>query len=70
MSDGSYSYSNRHRMGVNGLKEGDDILYSCGDMVGSATVFKIKENSDEIIIQTGNGGRGLEYINKSQIISK
>jgi hypothetical protein len=39
-------------------------------MVGSATIFKIKENSDEIIIQTGNGGRGLEYINKSQIISK
>jgi hypothetical protein len=68
MSDGTYSYSNRHRMGVNGLKEGDDILYSCGDMVGSGTVFQIKET--EIIVQTGNGARGLEYINKSQVIFK
>tara|TARA_B110001450_G_scaffold138101_1_gene129534 strand:+ start:1335 stop:1514 length:180 start_codon:yes stop_codon:yes gene_type:complete len=51
------------------LKEGDDILYSCGDMVGSGTVFKIMDGED-IIVQTGNGGRGLEYINKSQVIFK
>jgi len=68
-----YTNSNRHRMGthqtkVNKLKEGDDILYSCGDMVGSGTVFQIKET--EIIVQTGNGGRGLEYINKSQVLFK
>ncbi len=68
-----YTNSNRHRMGthqtkVNKLKEGDDILYSCGDMVGSGTVFQIKET--EIIVQTGNGARGLEYINKSQVIFK
>jgi hypothetical protein len=66
-----YTNSNRHRMPKNfPLKEGDYILYSCGDMVGSATVFQIKENSDEIIVQTGNGGRGLEYINKSRIIKE
>ena len=59
-----YTDSNRHRMGE--LKEGDYILYSCGDMVGSGTVFQIKET--EIIVQTGNGGRGLEYISKSQIL--
>jgi len=53
---------------VEKLKEGDDILYSCGDMVGSGTVFQIKET--EIIVQTGNGARGLEYINKSQVIFK
>tara|TARA_B110000444_G_scaffold197098_1_gene187869 strand:- start:1241 stop:1408 length:168 start_codon:yes stop_codon:yes gene_type:complete len=50
------------------LKEGDDILYTSGDMIGSGTVFQIKEN--EIIVQTGNGARGLEYINKSQIVKK
>ena len=68
-----YTNSNRHRMStrrskVDKLKEGDDILYSCGDMIGSGTVFQIKET--EIIVQTGNGGRGLEYINKSQVIFK
>jgi preprotein translocase subunit YajC len=68
-----YTNSNRHRMGthqskVNKLKEGDDILYSCGDMIGSGTVFQIKET--EIIVQTGNGARGLEYVNKSQVIFK
>lgn len=68
-----YTNSNRHRMGthenkVNKLKEGDDILYSCGDMIGSGTVFQIKET--EIIVQTGNGGRGLEYVNKSRVIFK
>ncbi len=61
-----YTNSNRHRMGQ--LKVGDDILYSCGDMVGSGTVFQIKET--EIIVQTGNGARGLEYINKSQILPR
>ena len=66
-----YTNSNRHRMTktkLDRLKEGDDILYSCGDMVGSGIVFQIKET--EIIVQTGNGGRGLEYINKSQVIFK
>jgi len=66
-----YTNSNRHRMAthqtkLNKLKEGDDVLYSSGDMVGSGTVFQIKET--EIIVQTGNGARGLEYVNKSQII--
>ena len=61
-----YTNSNRHRMDQ--LKVGDDILYSCGDMVGSGTVFQIKET--EIIVQTGNGARGLEYINKSQILPR
>lgn len=50
------------------LKEGDDILYTSGDMIGSGTVFQIKET--EIIVQTGNGARGLEYINKSQIVKR
>ena len=66
-----YTNSNRHRMTktkLDKLKEGDDILYSCGDMVGSGTVFQIKET--EIIVQTGNGARGLEYINKSQILPR
>ena len=67
-----YTNSNRHRMTktkLDKLKEGDDILYSCGDMVGSGTVFQIMDGED-IIVQTGNGGRGLEYINKSQVIFK
>jgi len=68
-----YTNSNRHRMGthqtkVEKLKEGDDVLYSCGDMIGSGTVFQIKEA--EIIVQTGNGARGLEYVHKSNLIFK
>jgi len=65
-----YTNSNRHRMGQekSDLKEGDDILYTCGEMIGSGTVFQIKEN--EIIVQTGNGAQGLEYINKSQIVKR
>ena len=54
--------------GKSELKIGDDILYTCGDMIGSGTVFQIKEKSDQLIVQTGNGGRGLEYINKSQVV--
>ena len=65
---GTYSYSARHRMHEKklDLKVGDDVLYSSGNMIGSGTVFRIEEK--EIVIQTGNGGRGLEYINKSQIL--
>ena len=52
------------------LKEGEDILFYSGDMVGSGTVFKIVDGSPDgdIIVQTGNGGRGLEYIKKSDIL--
>ena len=55
-------------------KEGDYVSYisfnsiTGEEMIGSGTVFQIKES--EIIVQTGNGARGLEYINKSQVISK
>lgn len=69
-SDGTFSYSARNRMyeQKSDLKVGDDILYTCGEMIGSGTVFQIKET--EIIVQTGNGARGLEYINKSQIVKR
>ena len=52
------------------LKEGEDILFYSGDMVGSGTVFKIVDGSldGDIIVQTGNGGRGLEYIRRKDII--
>jgi len=65
-----YTNSSRHRMHENrsDLKVGDDILYTCGEMIGSGTVFRIEEK--EIIVQTGNGARGLEYINKSQIVKR
>ena len=49
------------------LKEGEDILFYSGDMVGSGTVFKIMDGED-IIVQTGNGGRGLEYIRRKDIL--
>ena len=66
-----YTNSNRHRMSthqtkVNKLKEGDDVLYSCEDMIGSGKVFKIKEF--EIIVQTSNAAQGLEYVHKSNLI--
>ena len=76
MCKGMYSYSARHRMHEkkSDLKVGDDILYTeknsvtGQDMIGSGTVFRIEEK--KIVVQTGNGGRGLEYINKSQIVER
>lgn len=53
------------------LKEGEDILFYSGDMVGSGTVFKIVDGDltdGDIIVQTGNGGRGLEYIRRKDIL--
>ncbi len=65
-----YTNSNRHRMGQekSELKVGDDVLYTCGEMIGSGTVFRIEEK--EIVVETGNGAQGLEYINKSQIVKR
>ena len=37
-------------------------------MIGSGIVFRIEEK--KIVVQTGNGARGLEYINKSQIVKR
>lgn len=64
-----YTNSNRHRMHENfPFKEGDSVAYTVGDnMVGSGDIFRICED-DQVIIQTGNGGRGLEYVNKSRVI--
>jgi len=69
-SDGTFSYSARNRMyeQKSDLKVGDDILYSSDNMIGSGTVFRIEEK--KIVVQTGNGARGLEYINKSQIVKR
>jgi hypothetical protein len=51
-------------------KEGDYVKYTVGDnMIGSGDIFRICED-DQVIIQTGNGARGLEYINKSRILKK
>ena len=65
-----YTNSSRHRMHEKkyDLKVGDDILYSSDNMIGSGTVFRIEEK--KIVVQTGNGARGLEYINKSQIVKR
>ena len=62
------------RIKLDRLKEGDDILYTetnsvtGQDMIGSGTVFRIEEK--HITVQTGNGARGLERINKSQVFFK
>jgi len=39
-------------------------------MVGSGTVFKIVDGNidGDVIVQTGNGGRGLEYIRRKDIL--
>jgi len=52
------------------LKEGEDILFYSGNMVGSGTVFKIVDGDidGDVIVQTGNGGRGLEYIRRKDIL--
>lgn len=74
MSDGTYSYSARHRMHENSFshKEGDYVSYKCfnsvtgEEMIGHGEVFKILEGS-EVIIQTGNGAQGLEYVKKKNV---
>lgn len=49
-------------------KEGDYVsFHTRNNMVGHGTLFQIMEN-DEVIVQTGNGGRGLEYVKKKDII--
>ena len=56
------------------FKVGDDICYTetnsvtGEDMIGSGTLFEIMK--DKVIVQTGNGGRGLEYVNKSRILQR
>jgi len=66
-----YTNSNRHRMHEDfPHKEGDYVKYTVGDnMICSGDIFRICED-DQVIIQTGNGARGLEYINKSRILKK
>jgi len=49
------------------LKEGEDILFHRGPMLASGTVFKIMDDLT-IIVETGNGGRGLEYVKKTNIV--
>jgi len=66
-----YTNSNRHRMHEKNLpyKEGDYVCYKCGDnMVGQGEIFKIFEDQDEVIIKFGNGGGGLEYVKKKDIL--
>lgn len=66
-----YTNSNRHRMHEDfPFEEGDYVTYTVGDiMIGSGDIFKICDD-DQVIIQTGNGARGLEYINKSRILKE
>lgn len=66
-----YTNSNRNRMYEKNLtyKEGDYVCYKCGDnMVGGGEIFQIFEDRDEVIIKFGNGGRGLEYVKKKDIL--
>ena len=56
------------------FKVGDDVCYietnsvTGQDMIGSGTIFRIEEK--QVIVQTGNGGQGLEYINKDKILQR
>ena len=38
------------------------------DMVASGTLFEVMK--DKVIVQTGNGGRGLEYVRKDRILQR
>ena len=69
-----YTNSNRHRMYETRFphKEGDYVSYKCfntvtgEEMVGSGEVFQILEGTD-VIIKTGNGAQGLEYVKKKDV---
>lgn len=66
-----YSQSNRHRMTRDDefpFKEGDYVSYRVGDsMIAHGEIFQILKG-DQVIVQFGNGGRGLDYVAKSRII--
>lgn len=66
-----YTNSNRHRMTEiknTSLKEGDNVSYKVGnDMIAHGKIFHVLEDN-RIIVQIGNGGRGLEYVALSQIV--
>ena len=74
MSDGTYSHSARHRMHETRFshKEGDYVSFICFNsvtgekMIGHGEVYKILEGSD-VIIKTGNGAQGLEYVKKKDV---
>jgi hypothetical protein len=52
-----------------GPKVGDYVSFTVGtNMVAGGEIFA--ERPTEYIIQTGNGGRGLEYVAKSRIIKE
>ena len=48
------------------LKIDEYVMFHSGNMVGGGTVHRIEE--DHVILQTGSGARGLEYVKKSDII--
>ena len=69
MSKGTYSYSNRHRMHEKEFpfKEGDYVSFNAEhNFVGHGEIFKVCDD-EYVIVQTGNGGRGLEYVKKKDI---
>ena len=74
MSDGTYSYSERHRMHETRFthKEGDYVTFTCfngvtgEEMVGQGEVYQILEGAD-VIIKTGNGAQGLQYVKKKDV---
>lgn len=48
------------------LKIDEYIMFHDGNMVGGGQVHRIEE--EHVIVQTGSGARGLEYVKKSDII--
>lgn len=68
-----YTNSNRHRMHKNKFpyKEGDNITYRVGDsMIATGEIVRLFENDDRILVKTGNGGLGLDYVFKSKIVEQ
>ena len=69
-----HTYSIRHRMqnldNEFPFEAGDYVSYRVGDdMIAHGEIFQVLKG-DQVLIQFGNGGRGLDYVAKSRIIEK
>jgi hypothetical protein len=48
------------------LKIDEYVMFHDGNMVGGGQVHRIEK--EHVVVQTGSGARGLEYVKKSDII--
>ena len=61
-----YTNSNRHRMNSQ-FKEGDYVRFKSDyGLIGSGLILEVLNT--QLLVEVGNGGVGLRYVDKAQVI--